>query len=835
MKDLHIVIVNWNTRDELERCLKSLPEACWDLHWECVVVDNGSVDGSAEMVERVFADEERIDLLANNYNLGFAAACNQGAVQHKSRHVLLLNPDTVCPPNSLTELVRRMDLNPHMGIMGPKLLNHDGSYQQSVRRFPSVLSQLLILLKLHHILPWLPLLKKYFADDIDPNKAQEVDQVMGACFLVRAECWDEMYGLDKRYFIWFEEVDACKSAKKNGWLVWYEPSVAVMHHGGRAFGKALTLNKQRYFNDSLKKYMRKWHGWPAWLIVSILHPVSLALASLVSLLRKMQSYLYSESDKQKPINEREKRFDPKHKKLFDLICRRDTREMYYWFLGIVFFEIISFITLDFELTRTLITLVAALGFAYLAYKKPGLALAVVGLEIWIGGFGYLMVLDTAILNLGILEMGVSLRMVLMIAFALGWGVNAIRAKIWQYWRLDELFLVQAWVFVALMILAGTFHGFYLNQPHVIQDANAWAFLLYFIPVLDIAHRYKNSLIRHAKGAFVAAAIFLPIKALAVFYIFSHGITALADPLYTWIRDTRVGEMTPAGGNVFRVFFQSGIYSIVILFFLFAYWIQYGGPADKDKVTSKLFSSIPCYLPRYGVIVLWVISATMVIISLSRSFWFGAAVGGAVVLALGLIKFGQLPWKACLKGLGGIAGSVLVLAAILYFPFPKVGDVSLASMIKDRGTVTDAAGASRWNLLPAMWEKIGESPIIGSGFGSTVTYESRDPRILKDNPDGIYTTYAYEWGWLSFWVKFGIFGPLIVLWLVISLAWRSLKASFPWWIRAGMVGSIACFSAVHIFTPYLNHPLGFSFLLSLEGILAMGRDNTDNLQLTTNKS
>jgi GT2 family glycosyltransferase len=826
MKDLHIVVVSWNVREDLERCLKSLQDACAGLKWECVVVDNNSADDSVEMIQKVFVEEDRIDVLTNNLNLGFSAACNQGAVQHKSRYVLLLNPDTVCPPNSLRDLVLRMDMNSKAGIMGPKLLNSDGTYQQSVRRFPTLCSQALVMLKLHHLFPWHPALKKYFADNIDPNKSQSVNQVMGACFMVRAECWDEMHGLDRQYFIWFEEVDACKQAKLYDWLIWYEPSIAVMHHGGRAFAKAFSFKKQRYFNDSLRKYMLKWHGRFAWLIITTLHPLSLTLAFLVTIIKKLESKLKdvggTGQSKNEP-NERAKKFDIKkvQKTVLSLTCRRAVMDVYYWLGAILALEVLSFLLLDIEIARTAVTVFAGIATAYLAYKKPAIALAVIAAEIWIGGFGYLFAINTPGL-----EMGLSLRMVLMAGFGLGWGINALRSRIWRFWRLNELFIVQVWVLVAIMTLAGLFNGIWFNQPFIFQDANAWIFLLYFIPVLDVANRYKSDLIRHTKAAFVASIIWLPLKALFVFYIFSHGIIAAADPVYTWIRDTRVGEITPAGGNVFRIFFQSAIYSLSAIFFLLALWIEQGQSAIS-KQTEKLFSLNPCYIPRYGIGFLWALSVAMILLSLSRSFWVGALAGTGFIFLLGIIRYKAFPWRACLKTLAGAIGGLLLVAAILYFPWPKAGDVSLTAMLKDRGTVTDAAGSSRWNLLPAMWNKIGENPIIGSGFGSTITYESQDPRILKDNPDGNYTTYAFEWGWLSFWVKFGLFGPLIIGLLLLSLAWRSWKAPFPWWIRTGIISSILGFSVVHIFTPYLNHPLGFSFLISLEAILAMGRDKTQN--------
>ncbi|MFZ6015193.1 MAG: glycosyltransferase [Patescibacteria group bacterium] len=829
MKDLHIVVVSWNVREELERCLKSLPAACEGLDWECVVVDNASADDTVKMVERVFAHEQRIDILANDENMGFAKACNQGAVQHKARYVLLLNPDTSCPPGSLCELVRKMDLNPLAGIMGPKLLNPDGAYQQSVRRFPSLKDQLFILLKLHHFLPDIDFLQKYFGKDVNPDKAQSVDQVMGACFLVRAACWDQMHGLDQRYFIWFEEVDACKTAKNNGWLIWYEPSVSIMHHEGQSFGKAFTLKKQRYFNDSLLKYMLKWHGRLAWLMVLLFHPISLGLAAMVSLFKKpLAKAVGSKLGTSKPLAEQLKNIF-KNKTADRMACKKKFSEVYWWLIAITVLEVVSYITLQAPLWRQMATIIAAVFVFYLAYSKPAKALAIIAAELWIGGFGYLLSISA-----NGPETGISLRMALMAGFGLGWGINALKSRIWRFWKLNELMVVQVWILVGVMIVSGLFNGWYQNQTYLFQDANAWFFLLYFIPVLDIAHRHKDELAQSIRCAFIASAVWLPAKALFLFYIFSHGIIAIADPLYTWIRDTRVGEITPAGGNLFRIFFQSAIFSIVAGIFTFAYWIETQDAGLKTQdVRFKMQESrlkmqnaiqrLKCMLPRYSYWLIWILSVAMIVISLSRSYWVGSLAGFFLVFVLSIFHYKKLRLIACIKSIFGTILAFCLLAGVMYFPWPAPGEISLASMLKDRGTVTDAAGSSRWNLLPAMWDKIGENPIIGSGFGSTITYKSQDPRILKDHPNGVYTTYAFEWGWLSLWVKFGIFGPLVMLILLTSIIYRTWKSQYDWWIKTALISSIIAIAVVHIFTPYFDHPLGFSVLLLAEGALAIDRD------------
>lgn len=792
MKDLRIVIVSWNVSDVLKRCLESLPQACAGLDWDCVVVDNASTDGTLEAIGAMVKGHPGMDIIANQKNFGFAYACNQGASNHKARYVLLLNPDTDCPAGSLASLVRAADERPEVGIMGPKLVYPDGRYQPSAQRFPGIADQMLILLKLHHIFPHALALQRYFMHGMEHDKAQEVDQVMGACFLVRGRCWDQMHGLDQRYFIWFEEVDACKQAKANGWKVMYEPSVHVIHHEGQAFAKVFSWKRQGYFNDSLKKYMRKWHGILGWLVVSALAPISMVMAGILT-----------------PLNIR-----PKTRKLV-----RDAesgqgqaigiKPVAIWILGALIFEAFSFLTNGNGLEQGIVTVIAALGMAWFGYRSPALALSLAAGELMIGGFGYLFGLQA-----DFLVRGISLRMAIMAGFFMGWGLNALKVRIWRYWKFKELILVQVWVFVLGILLMGIVRGLILKQPYLYQDLNAWLFLFYFIPVLDISHRYPNELRRYVTVTALSAVAWLALKLMAVFYAFTHGISGTG-ALYAWIRDTRVGEITPIGGSAYRIFFQSMVYAAMALPLLGAWAFAY----SKEITSRQKWIGF-----AYGVACL-----SIVALSLSRSLWVGvfAAFVTVAILALKMFSknkpflkkyFVRFGWFA-LAGLGAIT----LIVSVWEVPLPRPIQGSVMDLFASRASVSDPASSSRWQLLPAMIEGIKKEPIIGHGFGSTVTYRTQDPRALAQSEDGMYTTYAMEWGWLAFFYKFGIFGFVIMLWLIVSLAWRVWKSGYPWWIRAGLVGATICISVVHIFTPYLDHPLGFGWILGMEGMLAIKRE------------
>jgi GT2 family glycosyltransferase len=179
-----------------------------------------------------------------------------------------------------------MRAHPEVGVCGPRLLNSDRTRQESVRRYPTFCSQALVMLKLHHALKNVGSLKRYFWTDFDYSKEQAVDQVMGAAFMIRGDVLEDIGALDEDYFIWFEEVDYCRRANRAGYKVLYTPRAEIVHHGGESFAQAFGPLKQRIYNRSMRIYMRKHHGrWP-WFGLLLLHPLSMALAWGVHLLKR---------------------------------------------------------------------------------------------------------------------------------------------------------------------------------------------------------------------------------------------------------------------------------------------------------------------------------------------------------------------------------------------------------------------------------------------------------------------------------------------------------------------------------------------------------------------
>jgi hypothetical protein len=242
--------------------------------------------------------------------------------------------------------------------------------------------------------------------------------------------------------------------------------------------------------------------------------------------------------------------------------------------------------------------------------------------------------------------------------------------------------------------------------------------------------------------------------------------------------------------------------------------------------------------------IWFISATfaMVVLGLSRSFLFGGFVGAIALVALLARSRAQAKLYGRVVAIG-LATFVLGIAIVLgtySIPFPdKTRDVEFASFLGGRAFsfAGEAAANSRWNLLPILNEAGMEHPILGSGLGRTVTYVTEDPRLLVDNPTGEYTTFAFEWGYHDLWVKFGFLGLAVWVWFLLALLkpfwgrFRALSAAGA--LRApsdapmareavavaGALCGVLALVATHVFSPYLNHPLGIGlvFVVAAYGV------------------
>jgi len=229
---LSIVIVNFNTRELLKACLRSVEASRTAWPWELFVVDNASADGSADMVAAEFP---WATLIRSESNRGYAYANNLGLRRAAGSYLLLLNPDTVLPPDALQQMVDYMDAHPEAGIAGPKLVRQDGSLDLACRRsFPSPEVSFYRMLGLSKLFPRSSRFGRYNLTYLDPDRPAEVDSVVGAFMIVRSEAVSQVGMLDESFFMYGEDLDWAFRIKSRGWKVLYNPAVVVLHYKGES-------------------------------------------------------------------------------------------------------------------------------------------------------------------------------------------------------------------------------------------------------------------------------------------------------------------------------------------------------------------------------------------------------------------------------------------------------------------------------------------------------------------------------------------------------------------------------------------------------------------------
>jgi len=260
--DLSIIIVSWNVKAALQANLSALLKSSGVFDFEVFVVDNNSSDGSAEMVRNNFPS---IRLIANAENLGFAKANNQAIKLSQGRFILLLNPDMLVQSDTLEKMLAWAQNNPQAVVASPQLLDPAGKNIRHVRRFPKIFDQLMIALKIPHLLP--VVLNNYLCAGFNYQAAARVDSVRGSFFLINRASYRKISGsqapsLDEGYFLWFEEVDFCRQVYQLGGEVWYTPAATAIDQVGQSFKQLKTKQAQAYFRNSMLRYFEKWQpGW----------------------------------------------------------------------------------------------------------------------------------------------------------------------------------------------------------------------------------------------------------------------------------------------------------------------------------------------------------------------------------------------------------------------------------------------------------------------------------------------------------------------------------------------------------------------------------------------
>jgi N-acetylglucosaminyl-diphospho-decaprenol L-rhamnosyltransferase len=239
MPDASVVVVTYNALPWIEQSIESVQDE------EVVVVDNGSTDGTVDVVRELFPQARLIE----RENLGLASGWNAGMAVVSGRYFLLLNADAWLTHGSLARLVEFADAHPEAAVVGPKLVNTDGTLQRSVRGFPTLWRLATEYFFLRKLAPSSQLLNAFYAGGFEHDEEREVEVVMGACMLVRREAVEQVGPLDESFFLFSEETDWCYRFEQAGWKVIFFPGAECVHVGGASHGG-------RMFRENVRGHLR---------------------------------------------------------------------------------------------------------------------------------------------------------------------------------------------------------------------------------------------------------------------------------------------------------------------------------------------------------------------------------------------------------------------------------------------------------------------------------------------------------------------------------------------------------------------------------------------------
>lgn len=465
------------------------------------------------------------------------------------------------------------------------------------------------------------------------------------------------------------------------------------------------------------------------------------------------------------------------------------------YLSIFFIvEVLSYLSLinsDFNL---IIFIVLVLFCLVLSIYRLEYGLLMVLTELFIGSMGHLFVISFVSVQLPI---RMALWSVVLIVFLFKFVQQLIKDKTASEYliKLKEFSFKKYFILLAVFIFIGLINAYLRGHALglIFSDFNAWLYWLLLLPAVAVYGNMDERLFKNLKTVFLASAIFLSLKTLFLLFVFTHNLS-FSSNIYNWLRKTLVGEMTPSLSGWPRIFIQGQIYCGVALFLTFWQSLR------KPKNILNIFLAM--------------LFASSILVSLSRSFWVGLA--GAFGFSLILI-WRYFSWRKALSSAIWFIISIGLGFALIYltaiFPYPAPGKFS-ADFLDRVSNANESAVASRWSLLPVLMKAIIKEPLLGQGYGATITYHSSDPRVLQNNPSGEYTTYAFEWGYFDLWLKIGLLGLLSYLFLILILTKKAVNLGKrnENYLAFGIAASIIFLALTNFFTPYLNHPLGIGILI-----------------------
>ena len=273
--DISFIIVNWNTCDLLLDCLHSIRNTVTGFTYEIVVVDNGSGDGSVQAVKKQFGSQAL--LIENRDNRGFARANNQALGIAQGRFIILLNTDTILQEGSISTLIAFLENNPSAAAVGPRMIDRDGSLQNSYDNFPSLTTELLNKSLLRALFP-----EKYAGKNSLASEPFEVDSIIGACMAIRRDAIQQVGPLDEDYFFFLEETDWCFRLRAAGWKMYHHPAAEIIHLQGQSKKRRPAQARIEYYR-SLYLFFKKNRSTVSYALLRIVRFIKLVINCALNL------------------------------------------------------------------------------------------------------------------------------------------------------------------------------------------------------------------------------------------------------------------------------------------------------------------------------------------------------------------------------------------------------------------------------------------------------------------------------------------------------------------------------------------------------------------------
>ncbi|MCK5729921.1 MAG: glycosyltransferase, partial [Draconibacterium sp.] len=287
--ELSIVIVNYNVKYFLEQCLHSVLKALTNIKSEVFVVDNNSVDGSAQLIREKFP---QINFIENQENVGFSKANNQAIRLAEGKYILLLNPDTIVEENTFSRIIDFMNQNPEAGGLGVKMIDGKGAFlPESKRGLPTPWVAFYKMFGISKLFPKSKKFGKYHLSYLDENEIHEVDVLAGAFMLIRKKTLDKIGLLDETFFMYGEDIDLSYRITLGGYKNYYYPETTIIHYKGESTKKG-SLNYVKVFYNAMIIFARKHFSDGNAKVFSLLIHLAIYFRALLSVIKRAVGKIY---------------------------------------------------------------------------------------------------------------------------------------------------------------------------------------------------------------------------------------------------------------------------------------------------------------------------------------------------------------------------------------------------------------------------------------------------------------------------------------------------------------------------------------------------------------